>query len=186
MNAPRLRVVLAAASMSVAWPLVVSAQTRAWDNYCTQGTFQACMSVDVSLLLVPGPPGGFLDSVTAVTVSIRNLQGTLGTNEAWGFQGLLIRNLLPHPVLPFTPITRGITPSFLGTGQDVNVPTNFLSGLWDYGSGSLGSSTAVRKSAMALTRSRAAPHSHLTSPVFSIMSAAISQRAATGGWYTVG
>lgn len=58
MNAPRLRVVLAAASMSVAWPLVVSAQTRAWDNYCTQGTFQACMSVDVSLLLVPGPPGG--------------------------------------------------------------------------------------------------------------------------------
>lgn len=138
MNAPRLRVVLAAASMSVAWPLVVSAQTRAWDNYCTQGTFQACMSVDVSLLLVPGPPGGFLDSVTAVTVSIRNLQGTLGTNEAWGFQGLLIRNLLPHPVLPFTPITRGTTPSFLGTGQDVNVPTNFLSGLWDYGSGVIG------------------------------------------------
>lgn len=142
MRAPRLRLVLAAASMSMAWSLAASAQTRSWDNYCTQGTFQACMSVEVSLVPVPWQSGdpfpGLFANLTSVTVSIRNLQGTLGTNEAWGFQGLSITNLLPNPAPQFSAITTGITPSFVGTAQDVNVPTNFLGGLWDYGYGTAG------------------------------------------------
>jgi hypothetical protein len=133
MNAPRLRLVLAAASMSMAWSLVASAQTRSWDNYCTLGTFQACMSVEVSLVSVPTPFNVLLPTSTVATVSIRNLQGTLGTNEAWGFKGFSIQQLQPDPAPPFPlPLSTFITPTFVGTGQNVNAP--HTAGIWDNGS----------------------------------------------------
>jgi hypothetical protein len=142
MKARTFRLVFIAAGLSSAWPLAASAQTRAWDNYCTEGSFQACMSVEVSLTPVPWHSGdafpGLFDNLTSVTVSIRNLQGTLGTNQSWGFQGLVITNLLPDPAPHFSVVTTGITPSFVGTAQDVNVPPNLLGGLWDYGYGTAG------------------------------------------------
>jgi hypothetical protein len=131
MNAPRLRLVLAAASMSMAWSLVASAQTRSWDNYCTLGTFQACMSAEVSLVSVPTPFNVLLPTSTVATVSIRNLQGTLGTNEAWGFKGFSIQHLEPDPAPLTIFLSTGITPTFVGTGQNVNAPTT--AGVWDKG-----------------------------------------------------
>ena len=140
MNAPRPRLALAAASMSMAWSLVASAQTRSWDNYCTQGTFQACMSVDVSLLLVPRQPTDpfFGDYLTIATVSLRNLQGVLGTDVAWGLQGLTIQHLQPDPAPGFVPVSLGVTPTFLGFAHNVNVPAALIAGLWDFGYGGSG------------------------------------------------
>ena len=132
MNAPRLRLVLAAASMSITWSLVASAQTRSWDNYCTAGSFQACMSVEVSFVSVPTPFNVLLSTSTLATVSIRNLQGTLGTNEAWGFKGFSIQHLEPDPAPFVLPVSTFITPTFLGTAQNVNAP-NGGAGIWDKG-----------------------------------------------------
>ena len=156
MKARTVRFAIAAA-LSAAWPLAASAQTRTWDNYCTLGTFEACMSIEVSLVPVQWQPGdpfpGLFNNLTAVTVSMRNLQGTLGTNEAWGLQGLSISHLLPDPAPQFGPITTGITPGFVGTAQDVNVPANFLGGLWDYGyagAGFINRSTQIGDGAYAI------------------------------------
>lgn len=123
----RLALVLALALAAQAQAQVTASNTgRSWDNYCTLDPFQACMSVEVSL--VPRP-----DSLTSATVSIRNLQGTLGTNEAWGFQGLSISNLLPSPTRGESPSASGVAPTFSGTASNVNVSADRLSSLWEYG-----------------------------------------------------
>jgi hypothetical protein len=163
MKARTVRLALAAA-LSATWPVVASAQTRSWDNYCTLGTFQACMSIEVSLVPVQWQPNdpfpGLFNNLTAVTVSMRNLQGTLGTNEVWGLQGFSISHLLPDPAPHFSPITTGITPGFVGTAQDVNVPASLVGGLWDYGYGSGGfinRSTQIGDGAYAIAGCSALP-----------------------------
>jgi PEP-CTERM motif-containing protein len=137
MSARSFRHALAVIACTMALPCVMSGQTRAWDDYCTPGAFQACMSVEVSLVLVPWQPGdpfpGLFDNLTSVTVSIRNLQGTLGTNQAWGLQGLGLVPFLPDPAPRSSFVGSGVAPSFVGAAQNVNVPANRLSGLWEYG-----------------------------------------------------
>jgi hypothetical protein len=137
-----LRLAPAVIAFGMLLPHQASGQTRAWDNYCTQGPFQACMSIEASLVLVPWQSGdpfpGLFSNLSLVTISMRNLQGTMGTNQPWGLQGLSLFPLLPNPAPGFSPIESGIAPSFVGTGQNVNVPAGLLSGLWDYGYASAG------------------------------------------------
>ncbi len=92
-------------------------QTRLWDSYCTPGAFQACASVSVSLLQLGG--GGSMPQ-TAVTVRIRNLEGTLGTPGAWGLQGLTLTNL--QGLWPCTGCGDTESPTFEGTAHGVGTP----------------------------------------------------------------
>lgn len=83
---------LVAASLTAFLPSTASSQTRSWDDYCTVGAFQACMSIELSLTQVPDPQviGGFS---TAVTVALRNLEGTLGSIGAWGLSNVRFSGL---------------------------------------------------------------------------------------------
>jgi hypothetical protein len=101
------------------------AQTRAWDDYCTTGSLQMCMSIGVSFTVV----SPFGTPLTLVTLTLQNLEGSFGST-AWGLQSVFISNL----ALDGQPITAHViepsAPAFEGNAQDHGVPTAILSGLW--------------------------------------------------------
>ena len=101
------------------------AQVRSWDDYCTTGSLQMCMSIGVTFTVVT--QNG--TSLTLVTLSLQNLEGTLGS-QPWGLQGVFLSNL----ALDAPPITAHVfdssAPGFEGNAQDHGVPTAFLNGFW--------------------------------------------------------
>ncbi len=101
------------------------AQVRSWDDYCTTGSLQMCMSIGVTFTVVT--QNG--TSLTMVTLSLQNLEGTLGS-QPWGLQGVFLSNL----ALDAPPITAHVfdssAPGFEGNAQDHGVPTAFLNGFW--------------------------------------------------------
>ena len=59
-------------------------QLLSWLNYCTVGSLQFCASVELTLTHVADYRdqfGTYFDRGTAVSVRMRNLQGTLGTTQ---------------------------------------------------------------------------------------------------------
>jgi len=101
------------------------AQVRAWDDYCTTGSLQMCMSIGVSFAVVTP----FGTPLTMVTLTLQNLEGSLGSTP-WGLQGVFVSGL----ALDGQPITVHVfdssTPAFEGNALDHGVPTGFLNGLW--------------------------------------------------------
>jgi hypothetical protein len=109
------------------------AQTLVWDNYCTTGSFRACMSISVSFTVVVP----FGTPVTQATITLQNLEGTLGSG-AWGLEGVALGNL----AVAGNPITAHVfvssPPVFEGTAQDHGVPAGILNGLWLWNTSSTG------------------------------------------------
>ncbi len=101
------------------------AQVRAWDDYCTTGSLQMCMSIGVEFAVVTP----FGTPLTLVTLTLQNLEGSIGS-QAWGLQGVFLSNL----ALDGQPITAHVfdssSPTFEGSAQDHGVPTAILNGLW--------------------------------------------------------
>ena len=101
------------------------AQVRAWDDYCTTGSLQMCMSIGVEFAVVTP----FGTPLTLVTLTLQNLEGSIGS-QAWGLQGVFLSNL----ALDGQPITAHVfdssSPAFEGNAQDHGVPTALLNGFW--------------------------------------------------------
>ena len=102
------------------------AQVRAWDDYCTTGSLQMCMSIGVEFAV--STPFG--TPLTLVTLTLQNLEGSIGS-QAWGLQGVFLSNL----ALDGQPIERrtlfdSSSPAFEGNAQDHGVPTALLNGFW--------------------------------------------------------
>lgn len=64
------RVLTASLAVSLAATVAqpASAQTRSWDNYCTNGSLHLCFSIDISVALVPNP--GYRDDLALQEGSI--------------------------------------------------------------------------------------------------------------------
>jgi MYXO-CTERM domain-containing protein len=97
------------------------AQTINWDDYCTTGSFKACMSISVSLIDIT-------PFVTQATVTLQNLEGSLGSG-AWGLEGVALTHLAPANPIPGD-LFVAPTPVFEGTAQDHGVPIGILAGSW--------------------------------------------------------
>ena len=84
-----------------------------------------CMSIGVTLTVVTP----FGTPLTMVTLTLQNLEGTIGS-QPWGLQGVFLSNL----ALDAQPITAHVfdvsAPAFEGNAQDHGVPTAILSGSW--------------------------------------------------------
>lgn len=130
-------------SSTIALSFVVAAtpahaQVRNWDNYCTTGSLQLCMSIGVSIVLVPNPGGNqgsaftqFTDqtrwpTLASVTVTIQNLEGVLGSNVAWGLEAIDIQHLTNTAA----PGTADIFATGTLEGNAQNVGASFLAGDW--------------------------------------------------------
>ena len=108
----------------IALPHRGGAQTLNWTDYCTTGSFKACMSISVSFVVVTP----FGSPVTQATITLQNLEGFLGSG-AWGLEGLALANLADvNPVNAHAFVAS--TPAFEGSAQDHGVPTGFLAGSW--------------------------------------------------------
>jgi len=101
------------------------AQVRAWDDYCTTGSLQMCMSIGVSLAVVTP----FGTPLTMVTLTIQNLEGSRGSTP-WGLQGIFLSNLALDGQPATVHVFDSVAPGFEGNAQDHGVPTAFLNGLW--------------------------------------------------------
>ena len=125
-------------SLAAAAPLRADPpQTLSFLNYCEMGTLDLCSSIVVNLV----PSGGS----TALTISLQNLQGTLGS-QAWAMYDINLGNLHTNLV----PGTGGIalpnadlvgTAGYLSTVNPATCaifaecPNGPGNGEWDWGSG---------------------------------------------------
>lgn len=125
-------------ALLIASPLPSQAQalSRSWTNYCYTGAFQACASVEVGLLNFLDPGG---HSLTAITVKIANLEGTLG-NTPWGIVGFRLTGL---PANGFPSGSEYPFPTFEGSAHGVGLqppfPVDFNPGIDPGPAGSFGS-----------------------------------------------
>jgi len=84
---------LAIALAAVCSTRSIAQQQFLWDDYCTVGGLQFCASVELGL--VPGGPTaewGSVPTTTTLSIRIRNLEGTLGTNP-WAMSQVEFNNL---------------------------------------------------------------------------------------------
>ena len=93
----------------------IAQQQFNWDDYCTVGSLQFCASVDLTLTQgVTGSRWG--GEATAVTVRMRNLEGTLGETpwrmQNLGFWGLETSTPLSIAFVQMPPATLSGTASF--------------------------------------------------------------------------
>jgi hypothetical protein len=116
------------------------AETLSWIDYCTTGSFKACMNISVSFVTVTP----FGTPITQATITLQNLEGTLGLG-AWGLESVALANLAADgsPINAHAFVAP--TPTFLGTAQDHGVPTGILAGSWLWFTSSTGTASFDRE-----------------------------------------
>ena len=118
------------------------AQSIDWNDYCTTGSFKACMDISVSFVTVTP----FGTPITQATITLQNLEGSFGLGSgAWGLESVALANLAADGSSISAHAFVAPTPVFEGTAQDHGVPTGILAGSWLWFTSSTGTASFDRE-----------------------------------------